>query len=174
MHRPTTTRAAVVLLLAVVTSACSFSFSIGGLDYEALEDGIAEELNASYASIGRSVEGVDCPEPDEDPGVGDQLVCTATLEGQAVRVQATVEDEDFNVTFNTLDVVYELTDTAELLAADISEAIGVPVNLNCGQGITVVPIGDGFQCSATDAGGGTATIQVTANDIEDTSWEILE
>lgn len=164
-----------VTLVVVLLGACSFNFSLGGgLDYAVLEEAISEELNTTYADIGRSVSAVNCPELADSPEPGDTLICTAELEGQDVRVETTVEDEDFNVTFSTLDTVYELADTAALLASDISEQIGVAVNVNCGDGFTVVANGDTFDCTGIDENSETATIRVTANGPDDASWEILE
>ena len=167
-------RLLILLALVVALPACSFSFSVGGLDYEELETAIGAELDSSYASIDRTVSAVSCPELAENPEPGDTLICTADLDGEDVRVEVLVEDEDYNVTFNTLDIVYDLPDTAAALADDISTQLGFAVNLNCGEGIVSIAIGDSFNCTAVDATNTSATVAVTANGAGDTSWEILE
>lgn len=178
MRTPSTLRRrtwVATLPLVLLLSACNFSFSVGGgLDYEALETAISEELDATYASIDASIVGVDCPELADDPEPGDTLICTADLSGTDVRVEVEVEDEDYNVVFNTLDIVYDLEDTEQVLAADIAAQVGFDVNLNCGEGIIAVAIGDSYDCTAIDANSDTATVRVTANGPDDTSWEIVE
>lgn len=161
-------------LLVLLLPACSFSFSVGGLDYEELERAIGAELDSSYESIGAATSSVSCPELAETPEPGDTLICTADLEGEDVRVEVVVEDEDFNVTFNTLDIVYDLAETAAVLAGDISETVGFDVNLNCGEGITAVAVGESFICTAIDANSETRSVEVTANGANDTGWEIVE
>lgn len=171
---PRSLHAILFLALALLTTAGSCSFSIGGLDYDELEEAITGELDSTYESIDETVSEVDCPELANNPEPGDTLICTADLAGTPIRVEVVVEDEDYNVTFNTLDIVYDLTDTAGVLSEDISSQLGFPVNLNCGEGITAIPIGESFECTAIDANSETATVRVTANGPSDTSWEIVE
>lgn len=174
MIRVARNSAALLVALAAMTSACSFSFSVGGLDYDKLSEGIAEELNTTYEQFGVTVGDVNCPELAETPSPGDTLVCTAPVADQSVRVEVTVEDEDFNVTFETLDLVYDREQTADLLAGDISETVGLPVNLNCGTGLVALAPGETFECGATDANGTTGTIVVTAERDGGASWVIEE
>ena len=158
-------RAGAGLLLASSLAGCSFSFSAGGPDYEKLQQGIADELNSTYSSIDQEVTAVDCPKQSELK-TGDTFICTADLDGQDVRVEVTATDDDGNVNFSTLDIVYD---------QDITEDRGFDVTVDCGDGIEVVAIGESFECTAADRRGDTRQVQVTAGDVgEGDSWEIIE
>ncbi len=160
---------ASVALLA----GCSMSISTGAVDYGELEREIAEKLNGTYAGISRQVSGVDCPDRSEVPKAGDTFVCDADVEGRTVRVQVHVKDDEYNVDFSTLDVVYDLPSTAEGLSRQISEYEGTPVTVTCGEGIEVVEIGKSFDCTTTGADGRTRTVRLTAGAVgEDDHWEI--
>ena len=52
---------------------------------------------------------------------------------------------------------------AEAMAVEISNAVEFPVTLSCGDGLKVVPIGDSFECTATDEHGDTRTIRIRAD-----------
>lgn len=161
------------LVLASLT-ACSFSMSAGGPDYDKLQTAITDELNTSYAEIGQQVTGVECPR-QSDLKTGDTFICTADLDANEVRVEVTVDDDDGNVSFSTLDVVYNLPTVAESLATDITADRGFDVTVDCGEGLKVVAIGDAFECTAADESGETRQVQVTAGPVgEGDSWKILE
>lgn len=167
-------RGAALLLAASTLSGCQVSVGSGGLDYDKLEGAISTELNNNYAAVSRHVAGVDCPRQAQDPKAGDALICTADLEGQTVRVRATVSDENYNVTFDTLDAVYDLSAAGGRLSKGISEEYGFDVTVTCGDGLRVVEIGRSFECTATDPIGDTRTVRVTAAAVgEDDHWEVL-
>lgn len=160
--------------VAAGATGCSFSASVGGPDYQKLEAGITDELNKSYSSISRQVSDVDCPRQASTPKPGDSFICTADLDDNPVRVQVKVEDDQQNVTFSTLDVVYDLSETAKGLARDISEDRGFAVTVTCGDGLKVVEVGQTFECTAADRRGDTRTVQVTAGAVgADDRWEIV-
>lgn len=159
---------------AVLASACQFSIG-GGLDYDKLEKAITEELNSSYSSIGEQVSGVDCPEQSPAPGKGDTFDCTAEVAGQTVRVETTVTDDDYNVDFSTRDTLYDMPGTATALTDDLSNQLGFPVTVDCGEGLRTIEIGTTFDCTATDDGGQERVLRITAEPVgENDSWELLE
>lgn len=159
---------------AVMLSACSFS--IGGLDYEKLETEITNELNTSYSSIDETVSGVDCPEQSPSPKAGDVFECTAEVGGQTVRIDVTVKDDDYdNVTYETRDTLYELSTLATTLADEVSEQVGFPVTVDCGEGIKTVEIGKTFDCTAADPEGAERTVRVTAEPVDqEDSWVLVD
>ena len=168
-------RGAALLLATSVLSGCQVSLGSGGLDYGKLENAIAAELNNNYAAISRHVAGVDCPRQAQAPKAGDTLICSADLEGQTVRVRATVSDENYNVKFDSLDAVYDLSAVNGRLSHGLSEEYGFDVTVTCGDGLRVVEIGRSFECAATDPTGDTRTVRVTAAAVgEDDHWEVLE
>ncbi|CAN3131564.1 DUF4333 domain-containing protein [Mycobacterium sp. smrl_JER01] len=159
---------------AVLMSACQFSIG-GGLDYDKLERAITDELNRSYASIDQQVSGVECPEQSSRPGKGDTFDCTAQVGGQTVRVESTVTDDDYNVDFSTRDTLYELASTATTLSEELSNQLGFPVTVDCGDGLKAVEVGDTFDCTAADDTGAERTVRITAAPAgENDSWELLE
>jgi hypothetical protein len=163
--------AATIPMLA----ACNFSVSAGGPDYQKLESAIADELNTQYQPLARQVSSVECPRPDKPPKAGDTLTCVADLDGGDVRVVATFTDDDNNVDYRTIDTVYDLTDTEAGLAEQISARYGFNVTVECGDGLKIVESGRTFECSATDPGGATRAVQVTAGEAgEKDTWKILE
>ncbi len=170
-----TSQLGVALASVLAVAGCQASVSVGGLDYEKLEQSITTTLNESYKSISREVSEVDCPKQADAPEAGDTFICKATLEGNPVRVQVTVKDGDHNVNFKTMDTVYDLPKTADNLTSAISEELGFPVTISCGEGLRVVEIGQSFDCTAADQDGDTRTVKVTANAVgENDSWEVID
>ncbi|MCP9274326.1 DUF4333 domain-containing protein [Mycolicibacterium arenosum] len=167
-------RSSPALVLAPVLASCSFSFSAGGPDYEKLENGIADELNSQYSAITQEVSGVECPRQQDRPKTGDVFLCEAGVENQKVRVEVTVEDGD-NVSFQTIDTLFDLETTGRSLTRDVSAEYGFDVTVDCGEGLKVVPDGESFECSAADRRGDTRTVRLTAGgpDSED-EWEIVD
>ena len=164
-----------LLLLAPALASCSFSFSTGGPDYEKLEGAIADELNGTYSSISREVSGVDCPKPAQTPKAGDTFMCGADVEGQNVRVEVAVEDDDYNVSFSTLDILFELAETEKSLSQDVSKEFGFDVTVTCGDGMKIVEIGQSFECTATDPRGNARTVKLTAGEVNSQNkWEIID
>ncbi len=163
------------MLAVPALAACSFSMSAGGLDYSKLESAITDELNSSYSDLPVKVSSVDCPRQSESPKAGDTFVCKADVDGSTVRVQVNVKDDDKNVDYSTLDVLFDLPQTASGLESDISEDRGFDVTVDCGEGIKVVEIGQTFECTAADPQGATRTVKVTAGGVgQKDRWEIVD
>ncbi len=111
-----------VIAIAVpvlVLTGCSFSFSAGGPNYTELESKITDELNGAYKPIDRKVSSVSCPKNQPEPKRGDKFICNADVDGEQVRVEVTVKDDDGNVRFSTLDTVFDLAKTAQSLDKEI-------------------------------------------------------
>lgn len=159
---------------AALLSACSFSASTGGLDYDKLKGAITDELNKSYSSVSQKVSSVDCPTQSPEPKKGDKFNCTAEVGDQKVRVETTVTDDDYNVKFSTLDTLYDLPKIASSLSKEVSAQLDFPVTVDCGKGLKAVEVGKTFDCQATDDSGAERGVRVTAAPIgENDSWELV-
>jgi hypothetical protein len=169
-------RAALVAVAAPLLSltACSFSFSSGGPNYDELEKSIVDQLSDTYSGIGRSASSVTCPRSQPDPRKGDTFVCDADVDGEKVRVEVTVKDDEGNVRFSTLDVVYDLPRTERLLDEDIEAKVGFPVTVKCGTGLKIVPVGDGFTCTVVDRQSVEKTVEVTVEQVGKDSWRFVD
>jgi Domain of unknown function (DUF4333) len=102
----------LTLAAAPALASCHVSVSAGGPDYTKLQTASTDELNKSYTAISRQVSGVDCP-TDSKPKTGETFICNADVDGNTVRVQAKVTDDDGNVDFRTLDTLFDLDRTAD-------------------------------------------------------------
>ncbi|MCB0949089.1 MAG: DUF4333 domain-containing protein [Mycobacterium sp.] len=163
-----------MLTLVPVVAGCQFSFSSGGPDYKKLESAITDELNKQYSSMSEQVSSVECPRPSSSPKAGSSFTCIADLDGNDVRVEVKFTDDDYNVDFATLDVVFDLTETEKGLSQDISQDYGFNVKVNCGSGLKVVPVGESFECEAVDGRGDTRPVKVTAGGPDnDDTWEVI-
>ncbi len=168
-------RLPAVLLLAPAIAACQFTASADTLDYGIVERAIADELNSSYASMSQHVSSVDCPRSAEPPQAGDSFVCTADVDGKAVRVEVVVTDADYNVTFSTLDALFDLEGTSQTLTDQLTDHYGFDVSVTCGEGIEVVAIGQSIDCTAVDPQGDTRTVRLTAGPVgESDHWEVID
>lgn len=168
------TAALLLVSGAALVSACSFSASVGGLDYDKLKTAITDELNKSYSSVGQKVSSIDCPEQSPAPKKGDKFTCTAEVSGQKVRVETTVTDDDYNVNFSTIDTLYDLNKTGSSLSDELSAQLGFPVTVDCGEGLKAVEVGKTLDCTAVDDAGDERTVRLTAAPIgEEDKWELV-
>ncbi|HEX9833607.1 MAG TPA: DUF4333 domain-containing protein, partial [Mycobacterium sp.] len=169
-------RIALAAIAAPVLSltACNFSFSAGGPNYDELETSIADELKDSYSEISPNAPTVTCPRSQPTPKPGGTFICNADVDGEKVRVEVTVEDDEGNVKFSTLDVVYDLPRTEQLLASEIESQMGFPVTVTCGTGLKIVPVGDSFTCTAADENSVEKTVEVTAVEVGKDNWRIVD
>ena len=86
----------------------------------------------------------------------------------------TVKDDEGNVDFSTLDVVYDLPTTEQMLQTEISSQMGFLVTVKCGTGLKIVPVGDSFTCKAVDENSVEKTVEVTAVEIGKDNWRIVD
>jgi len=167
--------ATCLVLLTSPLAGCQFSASSGGLDYNKLETAITDELNKSYSSISQKVSAVDCPEQSPSPAKGDKFECTAEVGGQNVRVETTVTDDDYNVHFTTIDTLYDLPGTGASLTDELSNQLGFPVTVECGEGLKAVEVGKTLDCMATSPEGDERTVRLTAAPVgENDQWELVD
>ena len=165
---------AAIAASTLCLTACNFSFSAGGPDYDKLEKTISDELKGSYSEITPDAPTVTCPRDQAEPKKGDTFICTADVEGKPVRVEVTVKDDEGNVGYSTLDIVYEQTRTEKWLESDIEAKMGFPVTVKCDSGLTIVAVGETFTCTAVDEASVQKTVEVKADDVGKESWRIVD
>lgn len=160
---------------ALALAGCQVSLSAGGPDYEKLESEITGELNKRYTQIARTVSNVECPRPTTAPKTGETFTCNAGLEGQPVRVEVKVRDDDYNVDFSTLDAAFDLENAGRALTQEVSAELGFPVTVLCGEGLKVVAIGEFLECTAAASDGDERTVRLTADSVDEGDhWEVLD
>lgn len=154
-------------------AGCQVSVGGGGLDYPKLERLITDGLNKSFEPVSQKVSSVECPR-EPKPKTGDTFVCNADVDGNKVRVEVTVTNDDGNVDYKSLDLLVDREQTAKVVARDISKDRGFTVRVDCGDGLTVVENGGSFNCSAADPQGATRTVKVTPSQTGDKPrWVIV-
>jgi hypothetical protein len=163
----------IVCAAALLAAAgCSFSVSAGGPDYDKLQNEIQTKLDDTYTSMNQKVSSVTCPHPSPAPKAGDKFTCTADVDGNDIRVQVTMKDDD-NVEYETLDNLYDLPGTGKSLSEELSKQYEFDVSVDCGEGLKVVEVGKTMECTATDPGGETRTVTLTAAPPgENDKWEL--
>lgn len=172
-HLPRIVVAAIAIPMLSLT-ACNFSFSSGGgLDYEKLQTTISDDMKSTYSDIVTEPPSVTCDEP-KDPKPGDKFVCTGDVSGQPLRVEVTLKDDQGNVDYQEMDLLYDLPRTAQALDTEIETQMGFPVTVDCGEGLKSVEKGGTFDCQAIDENGVAKTVKVTATQFGKVKWEIVD
>jgi hypothetical protein len=140
--------------LALVPLAAAVLVGCGSLNTGKAEGEIANNIKEQ---VGVTVASVDCPK-DVKPKAGDVFTCAATgQDGTRATITVTQKDDKGNVSITA--PLLNTARTQRSLAADI----GGGVTLDCPDLISVEK-GATFSCSATDAAGRQARVQVTFTD----------
>ncbi len=158
--------------LAILASACSVS--VGGPDYAKLEGSISEEVNTAFASFDTTTTDVECPEQD-NLDVGSEFICTVQLSDLDGDMRVTVEvvNDDLDVEFNTLDLLYDMRKVETAIAEDQSTQSGLDIAVDCGEDrLQAVEGGAPFECTATDPDGFTATVEVVTDNEGNITWTV--
>jgi hypothetical protein len=165
---------AVVAIPLLSVTGCNFSFSSGGgLDYDKLQTTISDKLKSGYPELIPDAPPVTCDRPAA-PKPGDKFACTADVGGQPVRFEVSVTDDQGNVNYNDLDYLYDMPRTAQGLDTQIESQMGFPVTVDCGSGLKSVAKGDTFTCEATDENGDSKTVEVTATEMNNVDWKLVD
>jgi hypothetical protein len=163
---------AITVGIALTASACSFS--VGGPDYAKLEASISDEVNTAFASFDTATTAVDCPEQD-NLDVGAQFICTVQLtdlDGD-MRVNVEVVNDDLDVEFNTIDLLYDMRQVETAIADDQTSQIGIEIAVDCGDDrLQAIEGGASFECTATDPDGFTATVDVATDTEGNITWTV--
>ena len=148
---PSTTSRGAMLALALLATACTGSFSIGGANpsqaaVDLIEGELAEQLGLQDVTA-------TCPSNLGDLEEGDTFTCTSTSgDGSTNEFLATIEPDDriFVTTTGEVD-----GDTFSRLAVDLIEGqsadlLGIgTLEANCPADPGELEVGDAFQCTAT-------------------------
>ena len=147
------------LAFIAVVAACSASNS---LDSAALEADIAEQLLPQYPGAIRSVA---CPSV-EDPVVGQELLCVASLGAQVIDVDVTIGGTAEELTTTaTVDARFvALNEVAALLGATFGDQVGLVTSVDCGQPVVVLAQDETVICTTTDPSGVVRDFDVGVDD----------
>lgn len=145
-------RLALALLAALVVSACSSTTKV---DQGKMRQLIEEDL---AADLGMPLTDARCPEVTE-PVEGTTFECTATLDGQTLRINAVVTDaKEVFVEAENADAIIKVALLEETIAADFTEQLQTEITVDCGDTeVRVAAPGSSFECQASD---GTDTVPV--------------
>jgi hypothetical protein len=134
-----------------------------GYDHDALETAVMTEFDSLVEeTIARQVSGVECTHEEGELAGGQTVPCTANVDGHAVRIAAQIEATDPEVDITMIDLLYDVPALAPSVGEKITKVLDVDLDLNCGQGLRVVPTGGSFDCTATDIYGDSETIRIAA------------
>lgn len=156
---------AVVLALAMATTACSGSFTIGGQSVDTAAEGLIAGDLAEALEFGELEPN--CPVV-EDPEVGTTFSCTATTEdGTVIEFDGVVDREDH------IDLQATNVANAPVIAATLYESLSTnypeaaldPASVDCGDGPVVLD-NNRLTCQVTAPGGTTDPVVVTVNDLD--------
>jgi hypothetical protein len=146
-------RAVVAAVLAgVFVLGCSSTTTV---DQGKMRKLIEEDL---AADLGLPLTNASCPEVKE-PTTGTEFECTATLDGQTLRIKAVVTDgKTVFVEAENADAIIPVTDLESTIADDFTEQLGTAITVSCGNTRVIVAApGSQFECEASD---GTDTVPV--------------
>lgn len=152
--------AVVAAALAVVAASCN-SIPTRTLDTTSAASRISSELKARY-----HVASVDVSCPGRVPArKGQVFVCSATLDGQRVRLDATVTDSSGAFTIDPIDAIVVPSAIATQLTQRIAARTGRTATVHCpAAAVVVVPVHRTLTCSATFAGQAPRHVVVTIID----------
>jgi hypothetical protein len=167
MYRSTAVLAASASVLLVL-AGCSAS-----VDQGKMKSGIEGYLES--AGVDATLEDEPCDDAT-DLKAGDTFECVATVDGQELHLEATMTDDDGNVSIINKDAVLDMGVMVDYVTSTVLENAGVTLtDVDCGDRTTLVQApGSSFDCAVTADDGATATVVVTVEDIDGTvSSEII-
>lgn len=152
--------AGAVVVAAATVSGCS-SAAPRTIKASSAAHQISAELAARYKL---APPAVSCPS-----GIparpGRTFVCSTTLEGQPLRMNATVTASSGRFTVQPAEPILVSNTVAAQLASEITKRAGHPATVTCPPpAVMVVAVGRSFACSATFAGQAARRVTVTVVD----------
>lgn len=154
------------VLLAVIATGCSFSFSAGGnsIDQSTVEQNISDDLTEK---VGVTPGAIDC-DGISDIAVeeGNTFVCVGTApSGGSFDVDVTLTDDDGGVDYFVAGVLNP-GEVEQEISNGLTEQVGVaPEGIDC-EAIAYVTLdeGDTFMCVGTAQNGENFDVNVTMTD----------
>jgi len=151
----------------VLLGACSASVGMTeNLDTDKGEDYIKTFLAGKVAA---PVGEVTCPERPLKQG--DVFECTTQVDGQALRVQVTQDDDEGNVSVKLAQAVLDIQQAVPYVEQEVAKAKGTAMKADCGpQRYLVRDPGATFDCRVTPKAGRAAPgrVIVTVKDVAGT------
>lgn len=153
---------AVAGLVAVAASATACSSAAPRtIDAASAARQISDQLAARYKV---APPPVSCP-AGVQAREGRTFVCTTTLEGQPLRMTATVTTASGRFSVQPAESLLVSATVAAQLAAEITRRAGRTATVTCPPpSVIVAPVGRTFDCSATFAGQAARRVTVTVVD----------
>jgi hypothetical protein len=120
---------------------------------------VAAQLTARYHP---SALAVTCP-AGVPARAGQKFSCSATIDGQAVRMEAVVTSGSGAFTVTPADAIFAAPAVIAQLEAEIAGQTGQRPTISCpGPGVLVVPVGATFSCSASFPGEAPRAVTIRA------------
>lgn len=112
------------------------------------------------------VGAVSCPEREVKQG--DVMECTAQMDGQALRIRVTQDDDQGNISAEMAQAVLDMKQAVAHVEQEVAKAKRTTVTADCGpQRYLVRDPGATFDCRATPRSGRSASrVVVTVKDVE--------
>lgn len=152
---------------ALVVSACSFSFSVGGDSQEEASESAVSIVADLSGRDGLGVTETNCDVP-ADTDTGTMFDCiSATESGNAITWVAELDGDEINVNSTNLISVAGLSSLLDGVAALVAEDTGVDytaADLDCGVAPVVLDATHEFGCELTLPSGDTQALIVTVDD----------
>jgi hypothetical protein len=145
-------------------SACSFSFSIGGLSMSKVESEIEGWI---VETTQLSVDSVTCPEGSREFEEGDMFECSAALEGDATiffSVSQTSDDGDVEWVVDRTQSVLDLSKIETFVSQQINQPIALVCNNDPSLQFLVAHAGDVLECDVSDDQGNQEVLVINVED----------
>ena len=153
------------LFASLVFAGCSFQASCGGksLNMENAKKFVSTTLEAD---VGKAPTTVSCPEKVKIEK-GAKFACTADYgNGAMATVEITQNDDQGNVTMSKISGILVAKRAEEAIAKMIGEQANVHVTAECGERVHPAKAGATIMCTAKDANGQTAQVEVLVKDTD--------
>ncbi|GAA4659427.1 DUF4333 domain-containing protein [Gordonia humi] len=142
------------------------------IDQDKLGKEITDKLNSEYSKFDRQVSSIACDDPGKDPAVGTTFECIADVDGAKVHIDVTTTSDDLDVTYETVDMLYDMAFAASKLEPSVSQQTGVAVTVDCGDGVKALKRGETFACTVSDGQGASRGLTFTVVDGDQDRWEL--
>lgn len=156
--------AAAAALLAAALGGCSVKVSSGGkqLNIEKGEGLIKQQLGDQ---LGVPIDQVDCPERKINKG--DTFECTASFDGQTLRLNVTQTDDQGYVEGEPLQALIDVPKASDAIASRFKAQTGVTARAACpNHRVLVQEVGSTFECTLALSDGSTERVIVTVKNLD--------
>ncbi len=167
--------AAVLVLLALVASACSFSFSTGGDSTSDVARAAEALVRTLDADEGLGLVEISCDEP-ADTDDGTSFACESPVaDGSVITWTAVIDGDDIDVDSDNLVTTGGLAALVDAVAQVVGEQTGQPftgADIDCGSAPIVLDATGEIGCDLALPGGGSQQLIVTVTDTRSGDFEV--